>query len=126
AFFQAYVMGGAGNLPAWEPLFASGASRDTIAFLARGTPVPADVALFAISPDAEGRSYASHPLGESLRVRGDTVFVDMKAHMQRYFPADRVAVSYALVTRGADGGIRYLTPGLLHWVRDPSLPPARN
>ena len=121
ALFHAYVLGGAGNLPAWEPLFASGGTGDSLAFLAHGDPVPADVELFAISPDAEGRSYASHPLGESLRVHGDTVWVDMGAHLRRYFPPERVAVSYALVTR-ADGRIRYLTPGLLHWVRDPSQP----
>jgi peptidoglycan/xylan/chitin deacetylase (PgdA/CDA1 family) len=121
ALFEAYVLGGAGNLPAWEPLFASGGTGESLAFLAHGAPVPADVELFAISPDTEGRSYASHPLGESLRVGGDTVWVDMGAHMRRYFPPERVAVSYALVTR-ADGRIRYLTPGLLHWVRDPAQP----
>ena len=123
SLFQRYVLGGAGNLPAWEPLFASGGAGDTLAFLAHGTPVPADVELFAISPDAEGRSYASHPLGENVRMRGDTVWVDMGAHLRRWFPPERVAVSYALVTR-ADGRIRYLTPGLLHWVRDPALPAA--
>ncbi|HLM65926.1 MAG TPA: polysaccharide deacetylase family protein, partial [Longimicrobium sp.] len=123
ALFQAYVLGGAGNLPAWEPLFASGGMGDSIAFLARGGSVPAEVELFAISPDAEGRSYASHPLGEAMRVRGDTVWVHVGEHLRRYFPPERIAVSYALVTR-ADGRIRYLTPGLLHWVRDPSLPPA--
>jgi peptidoglycan/xylan/chitin deacetylase (PgdA/CDA1 family) len=122
ALFRAYVLGGAGNLPAWEPLFASGGTGDSLAFLARGGAVPADVELFAISPDAEGRSYASHPLGEAMRVRGDTVWVHMGEHLRRYFPPQRTAVSYALVTR-ADGRIRYLTPGLLHWVRDPSRPP---
>lgn len=118
AMFRAYVLGGAGNLPAWEPLFASGGTGDTLAFLARGE-VPANVELFAISPDAQGRSYAGHPLGASLRVRGDTVVIDMGAHLRRYFPPERIAVSYALIHR-ADGRIRYLTPGLLHWVRDPS------
>lgn len=121
ALFREYVLGGAGNLPAWEPLFASGGSGDTLAFLAHGTPLPADLELFAISPDAEGRSYASHPLGENVRTRGDTVVVDMGAHLRRWFPPERVAVSYALVTR-VDGRVRYLTPGLLYWVRDPSQP----
>ncbi|HYW10864.1 MAG TPA: polysaccharide deacetylase family protein [Longimicrobium sp.] len=121
ALFEAYVLGGAGNLPAWEALFASGGTTDTLTFLAHGAPVPADVELFSISPDGEGRPYASHPLGESLRVRGDTVWVDVGAYLRRYFPPERMAVSYALVTR-ADGRIRYLTPGLLHWVRDPAQP----
>lgn len=124
SFFQAYVLGGAGNLPAWEPLFPSGAMGPSLAFVTHGTPVPADVELFAISPDTEGRSYASHPLGDAMRVRGDTVWVDMGAHVRRWFPPERIAVSYALVTR-ADGRIRYLTPGLLHWIYDPgSMPQA--
>jgi peptidoglycan/xylan/chitin deacetylase (PgdA/CDA1 family) len=122
SFFQAYVLGGAGNLPAWEPLFPSGGMGDSLAFRTHGVPVPADVELFAISPDAEGRSYASHPLGDALRVRGDTVWVNMGAHVRRWFPPERIAVSYALVTR-ADGRIRYLTPGLLHWVYDPGTLP---
>ena len=111
----------AGNLPAWEPLFASGGMGDSVAFLVHGGPVPAGVELFAVSADAEGRSYASHPLGDAMRVRGDTVWVDMAAHTRRWFPPERIAVSYALVTR--DGGrMRYLTPGLLHWLQDPAQP----
>jgi peptidoglycan/xylan/chitin deacetylase (PgdA/CDA1 family) len=122
SFFQAYVLGGAGNLPAWEPLFPSGRMGPSVAFATHGAPVPADVELFAISPDTEGRSYASHPLGDAMRVRGDTVWVDMGAHVRRWFPPERIAVSYALVTR-ADGRIRYLTPGLLHWIYDPGTLP---
>jgi peptidoglycan/xylan/chitin deacetylase (PgdA/CDA1 family) len=121
AFFREYVLGGAGNLPAWEPLFASGGTGDTLAFLSHGTPLPADAELLAISPDAQGRSYASHPLGDHARMRGDTVIVDIAGHLRRWFPPERVAVSYALVTREG-GRIRYLTPGLLHWTRDPSQP----
>lgn len=122
SFFQAYVTGGAGNLPPWEALFPSGGMADTLAFLTHGAPVPADLEVLAISPDAEGRSYASHPLGGARRVRGDTVWVDLGAHLRRYFPPERVAVSYALVTR-ENGRIRYLTPGLLHWVYDPGPVP---
>lgn len=122
SFFQAYVLGGAGNLPAWEPLFPSGGMGGSLAFLTQGAPVPAEVQLFAISPDAEGRSYASHPLGDAMRVAGDTVWVDMGAHVRRWFPRERIAVSYALVTR-TDGRIRYLTPGLLHWIYDPGTLP---
>ncbi|MBB4638365.1 polysaccharide deacetylase family protein [Longimicrobium terrae] len=121
AFFREYVLGGAANLPAWEPLFASGGTGDTLAFLSHGTPLPANAELLAISPDAQGRSYASHPLGDNARMRGDTVVVDMGGHLRRWFPPERVAVSFALVTREG-GRIRYLTPGLLHWVRDPSRP----
>lgn len=122
SFFQDYVKDGAGNLPAWEPLFPSGGMGQSLAFSTHGAPVPANVELLAISPDSAGRSYASHPLGDALRVRGDTAWVDMRAHLRRYFPPQRVAVSYALVTR-ADGRIRYLTPGLLHWVYNPGTIP---
>lgn len=122
SFFQAYVLGGAGNLPAWEPLFPSGAMGDTLAFLTHGVPVAGDVELLAISPDASGRSYAAHPLGDALRVRGDTAWVDMRAHVRRWYPPERVALGYALVTR-AEGRVRYLTPGLLHWVYDPGTLP---
>lgn len=123
AFFQDYVRGGAGTAPTWEPLFSSGGGRGQVAFRVPGGAVPEDVELFAISPDVEGRSYAGHPLGENLRVRGDTAWVDLAAHMRRWYPPDRVAVSYALVTRN-DGRIRYLTPGLLHWIHDPGAMPA--
>ncbi|HEX6911654.1 MAG TPA: hypothetical protein VF142_14730, partial [Longimicrobium sp.] len=60
--------------------------------------------------------------GDALRVRGDTAWVDMGAHVRRWYPPERVALGYALVTR-ADGRIRYLTPGLLHWVHDPGTLP---
>lgn len=122
SLFTDYVAGGAGNLPAWEPLFPSGGMGDSVAFLAHGTPVPADLALFAVSADAEERSYAAHPLGENVRVRGDTVWVDLRAHTRRWFPPERIAISYALVTREG-GRMRYLTPGLLHWLVDPAGPP---
>jgi hypothetical protein len=89
---------------------------------ARKATLPRNVELFAVSADAERRSYAAHPLGDNLRVRGDTVWVDVAGHMRRWFPPGRIALSYALVVREG-GRLRWLTPGLLHWLRDPAAGP---
>jgi peptidoglycan/xylan/chitin deacetylase (PgdA/CDA1 family)/predicted small secreted protein len=121
ALYREYLLGGAGWAPLLEPLTPDGAVAERVAFRAHG-PVPGGVELFSVSADASGRSYVSHPLGESLRVRGDTVWVDLAAHMRRHYPPERSALSYALVVREA-GGLRYLSPGLLHWLRDPLAPP---
>lgn len=121
ALYQRYLLGAPGYRPVLEPLTADGAIAGRVAFRARGE-VPPGVELIAVSSDASGASYAAHPLGENLRVRGDTVWVDLAAHMRRYFPPDRIVLSYALVAREGEG-FRYLTPGLLHWLRDPALAP---
>jgi peptidoglycan/xylan/chitin deacetylase (PgdA/CDA1 family) len=121
ALFREYVLGGAGYRPTLEPLFANGAVAETVSFAARGAPVPDSIQIFAISADAEGRSYTIRPLGENLRIHGDTVTVALGAHMRRYHGPARDAISYALVTR-RDGRLRYLTPGILNWIRDPATP----
>jgi peptidoglycan/xylan/chitin deacetylase (PgdA/CDA1 family) len=121
ALYREYVLGGARYRPVLEPLADDGAVAERVAFRARG-PVPGGVELFSVSADATGRSYVSHPLGESLQVRGDTVWVDLAAHMRRHYAPERSALSYALVTREG-GELRWLTPGLLHWIREPTARP---
>jgi peptidoglycan/xylan/chitin deacetylase (PgdA/CDA1 family) len=118
ALFRDYVLEGAAYRPVLEPLFADGAVAPTVEFTSRGRPVPDSIEIFAISADAEGRSYTVRPLGASLQVRGDTVRVDLAAHMERFHGPGRHVISYALVTRGG-GRLRYLTPGLLNWIRQP-------
>ena len=81
--------------------------------------MPAGLELFSVSADAEGRSYVGHPLGASLEVRGDTAWLDLAAHMRRFYAPERSAIAYALVAREG-GGIRYLSPGIQHWLRDPA------
>ena len=121
ALFREYVLGGADYRPILEPLFANGAVAEVVSFAARGAPVPDSIRIFAISADAEGRSYTLRLLGENLRVHGDTVTVALGAHMRRHHGPGREVISYALVTR-RDGRLRYLTPGILNWIRDPAAP----
>ncbi|HEV2148203.1 MAG TPA: polysaccharide deacetylase family protein, partial [Longimicrobiaceae bacterium] len=122
ALYRDYLLGGGRYAPVLEPLSADGAVAGRVAFRARTLPLPEGVELFSISADATGRSYVSHPLGESLQLRGDTVWVDLAAHMGRYYSPQRAALSYALVARGG-GGLRYLSPGVQHWLRDPAAGP---
>jgi peptidoglycan/xylan/chitin deacetylase (PgdA/CDA1 family) len=119
ALYREYVLGGARYRPRLEPLTPDGAVAGRVAFRVRGGPLPAGVELFSVSADAAGRSYVGHPLGTNLRVRGDTAWVDLAAHMGRFYAPERSAIGYALVTRDG-GGIRYLSPGIHHWLRDPA------
>lgn len=116
--YRAYVLGGADYRPRLEPLTPDGAVAGRVAFRVRGGPLPAGVELFAVSADAEGRSYVGHPLGEDLEVRGDTAWVELAAHMRRFYAPERSAIAYALVTREG-GEVRYLSPGVQNWIRDP-------
>jgi peptidoglycan/xylan/chitin deacetylase (PgdA/CDA1 family) len=124
ALYREYVLGGARYRPRLEPLTPDGAVAGRVAFRVRGGPLPAGVELFSVSADAAGRSYVGHPLGTSLEVRGDTAWVDLAAHMGRFYAPERSAIGYALVTRDA-GGIRYLSPGIHHWLREPAGEPGR-
>jgi peptidoglycan/xylan/chitin deacetylase (PgdA/CDA1 family) len=117
--YRAYVLGGADYRPRLEPLTPDGAVAGRVAFRLRGDSLPAGVELFAVSADAEGRSYVGHPLGAELEVRGDTAWVDLAAHMRRSYAPERSAIAYALVAREG-GAVRYLSPGVQHWIRDPA------
>lgn len=119
ALFRDYVLGGGCGAPPLVPLTPDGAVAGTVEFLAPGE-VPEDVLLLAVSADVEGNSYVPHPLGRNLRMHGDTVRVDLAAHVRRWHSAGRGVLGYALVAREADGRLRFLTPGLQHWVRDPA------
>ncbi len=122
ALYREYVLGGGRYRPRLEPLTPDGAVAGRVAFRVRGGPLPAGVELFSVSADAAGRSYVGHPLGTSLEVRGDTAWVDLAAHMGRFYAPERSAIGYALVTRDASG-IRYLSPGIHHWLREPAGEP---
>lgn len=117
ALFREYVLAGGGYRPTLEPITPDGAVAGRIAFRSRG-PVPEGLELFAITADAEGRSYVSNPLGELARVSGDTVWVDLAGYMARHYPPGRAVISYALVTREG-GEMRYASPGVLNWTGDP-------
>jgi peptidoglycan/xylan/chitin deacetylase (PgdA/CDA1 family) len=120
--YRRYVLGGARHRPpALVPLGEPGAVADSVAFLAPGGRVPRGVHVFAVTADATGRSYVARPAGEHLRVRGDTAWLDLAGYMRRHYPPGRVVISYALVAREGRR-IRYLTPGMLNWLRDPAQP----
>jgi len=124
--YQGYVLGGARYRPVLRPLTEPGAVADSVAFLAPRGFVPRGVHVFAVTADADNRSYVTHPAADFVRVRGDTVWLDLAGYMRRTYPPGRAVISYALVVR--DGRhIRYLTPGLLTWLRDPATvpPPGR-
>jgi hypothetical protein len=109
-----------------RPLTAPGEVADSVAFLAPRGFDPRPVHVFAVTADADDRSYVTHPAGGFVRVRGDTAWLDLAGYMRRTYPPGRAVISYALVVR--DGRrVRYLTPGLLHWLRDPATvpPPGR-
>jgi peptidoglycan/xylan/chitin deacetylase (PgdA/CDA1 family) len=122
ALFREYLLGDARYAPVLEPLSADGAVAGRVAFRARTLPLPEGVELFSVSADASGRSYVSHPLGASLQLRGDTVWVDLAAHMGRHYAPQRAALAYALVVREG-GALRFLSPGIQHWLRDPAAGP---
>ena len=116
--YREYLLGASDHAPVLELLSPDGSVGDTVRFRITG-PLPGDLELFAVSADATGRSYASHPLGASAHVNGDVLAVDVAAHMRRYYAPDRPAIAFTLAAR--DGtSLRILSPGVLHWVRDPA------
>lgn len=80
--------------------------------------------LLAVSTDAAGRYYASHPIDTAASLTGDTLALDLRSHMERYYSPERTAISYALVRR-SEGGFEYLTRGLLHWTAERTPTPRR-
>lgn len=134
ALYRDYVLGAARYAPRLEPLTPDGAVADSVAFLVRGGRVPENVELFAISADAEGRSYVRRPLGERLRVRGDTAWVQVGDYLRTFHGPTRIVLSFALVVPERGGALRYLSPGVMYWRADPAAvlprptqapPPAR-
>jgi spore germination protein YaaH/peptidoglycan/xylan/chitin deacetylase (PgdA/CDA1 family) len=118
-FYRDYLDSNAAFHPTLTALSADGSISDTVAFKLESGSAPRDVALIAVSADAAGKQYEPHPLGDAAYVRGDTLFLDLRKHRDRYFGADRNVIAYALMDR-ANGRIRYLTRGVMHWLRDPA------
>lgn len=118
ALFRAYVLAGGDYRPTLQPITPDGSVAGQVAFRSAG-PVPEGLELFAITADATGRSYVSRPLGDLLRVEGDTVWVDLAGYMARHYGPGRIVISYALMTR-VDGELRYASPGIMHWTGDPA------
>jgi peptidoglycan/xylan/chitin deacetylase (PgdA/CDA1 family) len=121
-YYKEYVQGGANYAPALVPITADGAVTDTVAFRIEASRLPDKIELLAVSADSSGRPYSTHPLGDAARVRGTTLVLDLKKMRDRYFGPARNVIGYALVYHGASG-LRYLTPGVMHWLSDPATGP---
>lgn len=116
--YREFLTGGSDFHPTLTLLTEDGARTDTVLFIMEGGHriVPE---LFAVSADRGGKPYQAHPLGDAAQMRGDTLFVDLRGIRDRYFGADRNVIAYSLVDRSG-GRVRYLTRGVMHWLRDPA------
>lgn len=114
-FYQRYLLEAEDYRPVARLIGPDGGTGDRIEFEISGRAPAGDWAMMAISADRSGRLYAIHPLGESARLSGDTLKLDLRRHMERHYPPDRRAISFALVLRAGDR-TRYLTPGYLFWI----------
>ncbi len=120
--YREYLTAGAAYQPVLTPLTSDGALADTIRFRVDNGPVPQGIELLAVSPDTSGRPYQARPVTDAIAVHGDTLVLDLRKHRDRFFPPDRNVIAYALVTRSGNG-FRYLSPGVMHWLEDPSTGP---
>ena len=116
--YQHFLLGAAEYQPLLTPITGNGAIGDSARFRITGT-LSSPLVMFAVSADASGRSYASHPIALSARVDDDVLAIDVAAHLRRYYPPDRTAIAFALALR--DGAaLRIVSPGMLLWSRDPA------
>src|SRR5688500_16499471 len=76
--YRDYLMGGSAHATTLEPLTADGVTSDTILLRTGGTRLPAGIEMLAVSADSTGRSYASHPIGDAMTLRGDTLVLDLR------------------------------------------------
>jgi peptidoglycan/xylan/chitin deacetylase (PgdA/CDA1 family) len=115
-FYTEYLLSAPDYQPMARLFSPDGGAGPTATFRVDTAQLPRDVRLLVISEDRHGRMYSAHDLGEHMRPDGDQLVVDIRAHLRRHYPADREVVSFALVTRRAEG-TRYLSPGYLRWIR---------
>lgn len=114
-FYTDYLLGAATQRAEARLLTVDGGTGERLEFELAGPGMPADLRMLVIAADRDGRMYADHPLDENAWRDGGRLVVDLRAHLERYYPPDRTVISYALVTPG-DRGLRYLTTGYLHWL----------
>lgn len=113
-FFQRYAVGGRDYRPVAALIGPDGQTGDTVRFRVYGRMPKGELAVLAITADAAGQMYNVHPLADNSTLAGDTLVVNLRGHMTRYFPPDRRVISYALVMR-TGRGVRYVTPGYIQW-----------
>jgi len=115
-FFKSYVLEAALYQPLLMPVTPDGATADTVEFRSSSSLSPQRVELLSVSADREGYHYAIHPTGSALRTVGSKVLLDLREHLEIYYHDTRGVISYALIERRPQGGIMYVSPGVMHWV----------
>jgi hypothetical protein len=116
-FYETYILGALGFKPPLTLVGEDGATSNSIEYHDDEGKSLANVELMSVSADLNGRLYASYPLGSSITVTGNSVFIDLKSHLKQYYAPQRRVISYALITR-ENGQLRFLTWGHTHWVEE--------
>lgn len=111
---------------AFDPILTlltpDGSIGDSVQFRIEKAGVPRNVELLAVSGAASGKPYDSSAAIDEIKVRDGILTLHLKKHRDKFFGADRNVVAYALITR-EKGRIRYLSRGVMHWIRDPATGP---
>ena len=117
--YREYLLGGSNFQPRLTLLTTDGSIADTVLFRIEAGFVPRAVEMIAVSPDASGKPYASHPLGDAATIRGDTLALDLRKHRDRHFGPQRNVIAYALAETSGES-VRYVSRGIMHWIDDPA------
>lgn len=115
-FFKAYVLASAEFRPVLELMTPDGSTAEMVEFRSLHPIDIKRLEILSVSVDKEGYHYAMHPAVSALQLEGSRVMLDLPGHLQRYYHDTRTVISYALVERGEQGEIIYLSPGVMHWV----------
>ena len=114
-FYQSFVLGSLRFNPQFRLITEEGSTSNTVEFERDDTTEVEGIELLAVSPDQDGKLYASYPLGPNLTIRGKMVVIDLKKHVERYYSSSRVVLSYALVHR-RNKEVTYISAGHQHWI----------
>jgi spore germination protein YaaH/peptidoglycan/xylan/chitin deacetylase (PgdA/CDA1 family) len=122
SLYQDYLLNAHVYDPVLRPLTPDGATVDTVRFLVEHDVPHGGLQIFAVSADADGQNYATHEASDAVQLRGDTLLVSLLDLRTAHYAAGREALGWALV-QPVDGHIRFLSPGMLHWLVEPAAGP---
>jgi spore germination protein len=117
SFYRNYLLGAPEIGPILSSLTPDGAAADTVRFLIEHDMLPEGAQILSVSRDASGRHYAMHDVSNRISVFGDTVAIDFRGYRDERFGLGRDVIGFALVEERG-GQIRFLSPGVLHWLRE--------